>query len=50
MPGQAILMSTHNIYFHDKIKKKKKSLRISLNICFLELSKNFKQEFKSHLQ
>ena len=28
-------MSTHNIQFHDKIRKK------SLNICFLELLKNF---------
>ena len=28
-------MSTHNIQFHDKIRKK------SLNICFLELRKDF---------
>ena len=28
-------MSTHNIQFHDEIRKN------SLNICFLELSKNF---------
>ena len=32
---QAILMSTHNIQFHDKIRKK------SLNICFLELLEEF---------
>ena len=31
----AILMSTHNIKFHDKIRKK------SLNICFLELLEEF---------
>ena len=30
-------MSTHNIHFHDKIGKISK---LSLNICFLELSKN----------
>ena len=29
-------MSTHNIQFHDKIRKKK-----SLNICFLELLGDF---------
>ena len=28
-------MSTHNIQFHYKIRK------LSLNVCFLELSKNF---------
>ena len=28
-------MSTHNIQFHDKIRKK------SLNICFLELLEDF---------
>ena len=31
-------MSTQNIHFLDKIEK---FLKISLNICFLELSKNF---------
>ena len=31
---EAILMSTHNIQFHDKIKN-------SINICFLELSEEF---------
>ena len=31
----AILMSTHNIHFHDKIRKK------ILNICFLELLEGF---------
>ena len=30
-----ILMSTHNIQFHDKIRKK------FLNICFLELLEEF---------
>ena len=30
-------MSTHNIQFHDKIIKK------SLNICFLELSEEFRR-------
>ena len=30
-------MSTHNIQFHDKNKK------ISLNICFLELSEEFRR-------
>ena len=32
---EAILMSTHNIQFHDKIRKK------SLHICFLELLEEF---------
>ena len=32
-------MSTHNIHFHDKIEKK--NSKISLNICFLELSEKF---------
>ena len=31
-------MSTHNIHFHDKIRKNPK---MYLNICFLELSGNF---------
>ena len=34
--NEAILMSTHNIQFHDKIRKKK-----LLNICFLELLEEF---------
>ena len=34
-------MSTHNIQFHDKIKK------ISLNICFLELSEEFRRDSKT---
>ena len=35
-------MSTHNIQFHDKIRKK------SLNICFLELLEEFcRKEFES---
>ena len=36
-------MSTHNIQFHDKI-------RISLNICFLELSEELKNEFELGVQ
>ena len=32
---EAILMSTHNIQFHDKIRKK------SLNMCFLEVLEEF---------
>ena len=32
---EAILMSTHNIQFHDKIRKK------ILHICFLELLEEF---------
>ena len=31
-------MSTHNIQFHDK--------KISLNICFLELSEEFRRDSK----
>ena len=31
-------MSTHNIQFHDK--------KISLNICFLELAKEFRRDTK----
>ena len=31
-------MSTHNIHFHDKI---------SLNICFLELSEEFRWDSKT---
>ena len=34
-------MSTHNIQFHDKIKK------ISLNICFLELSEELRRDSKT---
>ena len=34
-------MSTHNIQFYDKIKKK------SLNICFLELSEELRRESKT---
>ena len=33
-------MSTHNIQFHDKKKKK------YLNICFLELSEEFRRDSK----
>ena len=36
---EAILMSTHNIQFRDKIK-------ISLNICFLELAEVFRRDSK----
>ena len=32
-------MSTHNIQFHDKKK-------ISLNMCFLELSEKFRRDSK----
>ena len=32
-------MGTHNIQFHDKI-------RISLNICFLELLEEFRRDSK----
>ena len=38
-------MSTHNIYFHDKIGKHPK---ISLDICFLELSEEFPRVRISH--
>ena len=31
-------MSTHNIQYHDKIRK------ISLNICFLELAEEFRRD------
>ena len=34
-------MSTHNINFHDKIKKK------SLNMCLLELSEEFRRDSKT---
>ena len=33
-------MTTHNIQFHDKI------IKISLNICFLELAKDFRRDSK----
>ena len=36
-------MSTHNIQFHDKNKKN------SLNICFLELSEEFRRDSKTSL-
>ena len=35
---ETILMSTHNIKSHSK--------KISLNICFLELSENFRRDSK----
>ena len=34
-------MSTHNIQFHDKMRK------FSLNICSLELSEEFRQDSKT---
>ena len=34
--NEAILMSTHNIQFHDQIRN-------SLNICFLELPEEFRR-------
>ena len=37
-------MSTHNIRFHDKIRKNPK---LSLNICFLELSEEFSRDSKT---
>ena len=40
--NEAILMCTHNIQFHDKIKKK-----TSQNIFFLELSEEFRRNSKS---
>ena len=36
---EAILMSIHNIQFHDK--------KISLNFCFLVLSEEFRRESKT---
>ena len=38
---EAILMSTHNIQFYDKIRK------FSLNICYLELSEGFSWDSKT---
>ena len=35
-------MSTHNILFHDKIRKK--NPKLSLNIYFLELSKEYPRD------
>ena len=40
MLSEAILMSTHNIQFHDKIRK------FPLNICFLELSEELRRSQK----
>ena len=46
--NKAILMSTYNIHFHDKIKKSFHS--ISLNICFLEITEEFNlQNLLSHM-
>ena len=39
-------MSTHNIYFHDNIGK---SPKISLNICFLEMSEKFPRDSKTSM-
>ena len=36
-------MSTHNIHFHDKIENFHK---MTLNICFLELSEEFPRDSK----
>ena len=36
-------MSTHNIHFHNRVGKLPK---ISLNICFLELSEEFSRDSK----
>ena len=41
MLKEAILMSTHNIQFCDKIRKK------SLNICFIKLSDEFRRDSKT---
>ena len=37
-------MSKHNMHFHDKIEKNPK---ISLNICFLELSEQLARDSKT---
>ena len=37
-------MNTHNIHFHDKIRQFPK---ISLTICFLELSEEFPRDSKT---
>ena len=42
--SEAILMSTHSIHFRDKIGKFSK---ISLNICFLDLSEEFSRDSKT---
>ena len=42
--SEAILMSTHNIQFHDKVRKK------SLNICFLELLEEFCRDWKKRVR
>ena len=34
-------MSTHNVQFHDRIRK------VFLNICFLELSEEFRRDSKT---
>ena len=36
------IASKHNVYFHDKIRKNK-----SLNICFLDLSEDFRWDSKT---
>ena len=41
-PDEASLMSSHNIQFHDKIF-------CSINICFLELSEEFREDSKTSL-
>ena len=40
-------MSTQNIHFHDKIRTIPKT---SLNICFLELSKEFLRDSKNEFE
>ena len=41
---EAILMSTHNIQFHDKI------IKFSLNICSLQLSEEFCRDSKRRIR
>ena len=43
----AILMSTQNIHFHDKTRNFPK---ISLNICFLQLSEEFPRDSKNEFE
>ena len=42
--SEAILMSTHNIQFHDKLRNIPPK---SLNIGFLELSEDFRSDSKT---
>ena len=44
---ETILIMIHNIHFHDKLRNK--IHKMSLNICFLELSEEFPKDFKTSL-